>query len=254
MDRPKEAPACLELYNKLKYEILGADMQVAVVELDSGEFIQADAGCMLYKEGNIDMDLKMSGGWIGGLKRVFLGESFMLPVFKAGATGGKVAFTPPYPGKILELEINNSQIWQAQKDSFLFAYGNISINISFIKKFKVGFFGGEGFILEKFTGLGKVFINCGGLAIEKTLAEKETIQVDTGCVVAFEQTVDYDIKRVKNIKTAIFGGEGLFLSTLTGPGKIILQSLPWSRFQSVMAGEGKSTGILSGAGRILGGD
>ena len=237
----------------MKHEIIGSDMQVAVVELDTGEFVQADAGSMLYKEGAIDMDLRMPGGWVGGLKRMFLGESFMLPIFKSKAAGSKVAFAPPYPGKILELEVNGAKVWQAQKDSFLFAYGNISINISFIKKFKVGFFGGEGFILEKFTGSGKVFINCGGMAIEKTLSEKETIHVDTGCVVAFEETVDYDIKRVKNIKTAIFGGEGLFLSTLTGPGKVILQSLPWSRFLSVIAG-GKSTGPLSDIGKIFGGD
>lgn len=238
----------------MKCEILGDDMQVALVELNVGELIQADAGSMLYKEGSIDMDLRMPGGWVGGLKRVFLGESFMLPVFKAGPLGGKVAFAPPYPGKILELEIGDGKIWQAQKDSFLFAYGNISINISFIKKFRVGFFGGEGFILEKFTGLGKVFINCGGFALERTLADKETIQVDTGCIVAFEEGVNYDIKRVKNIKAAIFGGEGLFLSTLTGPGKVILQSLPWSRFQNVMAGGKGSTGPLSDMGRIFGGD
>lgn len=238
----------------MKYKILGDDMQVAVVELDVGEFVQADAGSMLYKEGNVEMDLRMPGGWVGGLKRMFVGESFMLPVFKAGELGGKVAFAPPYPGKILEIEIDDSKKWQAQKDSFLFACGNIAINISFIKKFRVGFFGGEGFILEKFTGLGKVFINCGGMAIEKTLAPKETIQVDTGCVVAFEETVDYDIKRVKNIKTALFGGEGLFLSTLTGPGKVILQSLPFSRFLRVLAGGGSSTGPLGDIGKIFGGD
>ena len=237
----------------MKYEITGSDMQIAVVELDSGEFVQADAGSMFYTEGNIDMDLRMPGGWVGGLKRMFVGESFMLPVFKAKTNGSKVAFAPPYPGKILTLEINGSKTWQAQKNSFLFAYGNVAINISFIRKFKVGFFGGEGYILEKFTGDGKVFINCGGMAVEKTLSEKETIQVDTGCVVAFEESVDYDIKRVKNIKTAIFGGEGLFLSTLTGPGKVILQSLPWSRFLNVIAGR-KSTGPLADVGKIFGGD
>ncbi len=237
----------------MRCEILGDDMQVAVVELDSGEFVQADAGSMLFKEGDIDMDLRMPGGWVGGLKRMFVGESFMLPIFRAKSDGSKVAFAPPYPGKILELEIDASKTWQAQKNSFLFASGNISINISFIKKFRVGFFGGEGFVLEKFTGVGKVFINCGGYAIEKILAEKETIQVDTGCVVAFQETVDYDLKRVKNIKTAIFGGEGLFLSTLTGPGRIILQSLPWSRFVRGITGGG-STGPLADVGRIFGGD
>ena len=238
----------------MKCEIIGNDMQIAVVELDIDEFVQAEAGSMFFIEGNVDMDLRMPGGWVGGLKRMFLGESFMLPVFKAKSAGSKAAFAPPYPGKILELDVTPDKVWLAQKNSFLFAYGNISINISFIRKFKVGFFGGEGFILEKFSGAGKVFINCGGLAVEKTLAEGETIQVDTGCIVAFEDSIKYDVKRIKSIKTAIFGGEGLFLSTLTGPGKIILQSMPWSRFQNVVSGGNGSKGLLSDAGKMLGGD
>ena len=238
----------------MKCEIIGNDMQTAIVELDTNEFVQADAGSMFFIEGNVDMDLRVPGGWVGGLKRMFLGESFMLPVFKSKANNSKVAFAPPYPGKIIELEITPDKIWQAQKKSFLFAHGNISINISFIRRFKVGFFGGEGFILEKFSGTGKVFINCGGLAIEKTLTENETIQVDTGCIVAFEDNIKYDVKRIKSIKTAIFGGEGLFLSTLTGPGKVILQSMPWSRFQNVMSGGNGDKGLLSNAGKIFGGD
>ena len=238
----------------MKYEILGSDMQVAVVELDENEFVQAEAGSMFFMEGKINMDLRMPGGWVGGLKRMFLGESFMLPVFKSNSTGSRIAFAPPYPGKIIELEVTPDKIWQAQKNSFLFAYGNISINISFIRKFKVGFFGGEGFILEKFLGNGKVFINCGGMAIEKTLAQDETIQVDTGCIVAFEDSIKYDVKRIKSIKAALLGGEGLFLSTLTGPGKIILQSMPWSRFQNVVSGGNGSKGLLSDAGKMLGGD
>ena len=238
----------------MRHEIIGDDMQVAIVEMETGEFVQADAGSMFFMEGNVDMDLRMPGGWVGGLKRMFVGESFMLPIFKAKSEKCKVAFAPPYPGKILELDIDNEKTWQAQKNSFLFALGNISINVSFIKKFKLGFFGGEGFILEKFTGFGKVFINCGGMAIEKTLAENETVQVDTGCIVAFEERVKYDIRRIKSIKTAIFGGEGLFLSTLTGPGKIVLQSLPWSRFQNVVSGGNGNKGILGDVGRVFGGD
>lgn len=238
----------------MKHEILGNDMQVAMVELEPGEFVQADAGSMFFMEGNVDMDLRMPGGWVGGLKRMFIGESFMLPVFKAKSEKCKIAFAPPYPGKIIELDVRNDNIWQAQKNSFLFAHGNVGINISFIKKFKAGFFGGEGFVLEKFTGTGKVFINCGGMAIEKILSEAETIQVDTGCIVAFENRVKYDVRFIKNIKTAIFGGEGLFLSTLTGPGKVILQSMPWSRFQSVVSGGNTRSGPLGDVGRILGGD
>ncbi len=244
----------MRIEKRMKYEILGSDMQVAVVELDSEEFVQADAGSMFFMEGTIDMDLRLPGGWVGGLKRLIVGESFMLPVFRSKAQGSKVAFSPPYPGKILVLDINNQTIWQAQKDSFLFAYGNVAINISFIKKFKVGFFGGEGFVLEKFTGSGKVFIHCGGMSIERTLNKDETIQVDTGCIVAFEETVKYDVKTVKNIKTAIFGGEGLFLSTLTGPGKVLLQSLPWSRIVSTISGGNMGKGPLGDVGKIFGGD
>ena len=238
----------------MKYEIIGSEMQIAVVELDTDEFVQAEAGSMFFMEGNVDMDLRMPGGWVGGLKRMFLGESFMLPVFKSRSVGSKVAFAPPYPGKIIELEVTPEKVWQAQKNSFLFAHGNISINISFIRKFKVGFFGGEGFVLEKFSGNGKVFINCGGFAIERTLAQDETVQVDTGCIVAFEDSIKYDVKRIKSIKTAIFGGEGLFLSTLTGPGKVILQSMPWSRFQNVLSGGNGDKGLFSNVGRIFGGD
>lgn len=238
----------------MKYEILGSEMQVAVVELSNEEFVQAEAGSMFFMEGDIEMDIKVPGGWVGGLKRMFVGESFVLPVFKAKKDGSKVSFAPPYPGKILELDVNSSNTWQAQKDSFLFAYGNISINIAFIKKFRVGFFGGEGFILEKFAGMGKVFVNCGGLAIEKTLSEGEVIQVDTGCIVAFQESVKYDVKAMKNIKTALFGGEGLFVSTLSGPGKVILQSLPWSRFKREVFGGENTKGPLSDVGRLLGGD
>lgn len=238
----------------MKHQILGTDMQIALVELEQEEFVQAEAGSMLYMEGNIDMDLRVPGGWVGGLKRMFVGESFVLPVFKAKSHGCKIAFAPSYPAKILELTVEPNKHWQAQKDSFLLAVGNIAINVAFVKKFRVGFFGGEGFVLEKFTGQGKVFINCGGVAIEKTLVEKETIYIDTGCVVAFEDTVTYDVKRIKSLKTAIFGGEGLFLSTLTGPGKIILQSLPFSRFRGAIFGASTSGGFFGDVGRIFGGE
>ena len=238
----------------MRYEIIGDDMQVAVVQLDQGEFVQADAGSMFFMEGNVEMDLRMPGGWVGGLKRMFVGESLMLPIFKSTFSGSKVAFAPSYPAKILELEVSKEKSWQAQKRSFLFSIGAISINVSFVKKFRVGFFGGEGFVLEKFTGDGKVFINCGGIAIVKDLEAGETVQLDTGCLVAFEETVKYDIKRIKNIKAALFGGEGLFISTLTGPGKVILQSLPFSRFANAIFTGNSSSGPLADIGRVFGGD
>ncbi len=238
----------------MKHEILGSEMQSVVVELDTDEFVQAETGSMFFMEGDIEMDIRVPGGWVGGLKRMFLGESFVLPVFKSKKQGSKVAFAPPYPGKILEIDVSSDKVWQAQKNSFLFAHGNISINLAFVRKFKIGFFGGEGFVLQKFTGNGKVFLNCGGLAIERTLDHGETVSIDTGCVVAFEDSVSYDVKGMRNIKTAVFGGEGLFVSTLTGPGKIILQSLPWSRFTREIFGGGNTKGPLSDVGHLFGGD
>lgn len=237
----------------MKYEILGDDLQACILDLDPGEFVQAESGTMFFIEGNISMDSRVPGGWVGGLKRMFLGESFVMPIFKAKETSGRVAFAAPFPGKILELEVQEGKIWQAQKNSFLFAYGDVKINISLVKKFKAGFFGGEGFILQKFTGNGKVFIHCGGLAYEKTLAPNETVKIDSGCVVAFEETVTYDVQAVQNLKTAFFGGEGLFLTTLTGPGKIILQSLPLSRLRTVLFTGGSKSGVLSDVGNVLGG-
>ncbi len=238
----------------MKYEILGSEMQVVTLDLNSGEYVQAEAGSMFYIDGDIDIDIRVPGGWVGGLKRMFVGESFVLPVFKSKKDSSKVSFAPSYPGKIIGIDVNNTSTWLAQKNSFLCAYGSISINIAFVKKFKVGFFGGEGFILEKFTGNGKVFVHCGGLAIERTLLANETIQVDTGCIVAFEDTVNYDVKSMKNIKTALFSGEGLFLSTLTGPGKVILQSLPFSRFRSEIFGMDSSKNPLGDIGKVFGGD
>lgn len=237
----------------MKYEVIGDDMQTAIVSMDSGEFVQADAGSMFFMEGNVEMDLRMPGGWVGGLKRMFVGESFMLPIFKAKSNDCRVAFAPSYPAKILEIEVGEGKNWQAQKRSFLFSIGAVSINVSFVKKFRIGFFGGEGFVLEKFTGNGKVFLNCGGIPIHKELFENQTILVDTGCLVAFEESVNYDIKIVRNLKTAFFGGEGLFLTELKGPGKVILQSLPFSRFANIITG-GPSRGPLSDVGRIFGGD
>lgn len=239
----------------MKCQIKGDDFQIAEVELDVDEFVQSEAGSMLYIDGDIEMDVRVPGGWVGGLKRIFVGESLVLPVFKSKKNSSKVVFAPSFPAKIIELNISENLSWQAQKSSFLFAHGNVAINISFVKKFRVGVFGGEGFILEKFTGNGKVFINCGGLAIERILAPDETVLIDSGCVVAFEESVTYDVKRLQSFKTALFGGEGLFMSTLTGPGKIIIQSLPFSRFRnSIFTGANSNSGPLSEFGRIFGGD
>lgn len=238
----------------MKTEITGDDVQVALIDLSNGEFIQAEAGSLFFMEGDVDMDIRSPGGWVGGLKRMFVGESFMLPIFKAKSDNCKVALSPPYPGKIVELDIENDKTWKAQKSSFLFAKGNVKINVAFVKKFGAGIFGGEGFVLQEYKGDGKVFIHCGGLAIEKTLKENETVQIDTGCIAAFEETINYDVKRIKNIKSMIFGGEGLFLSTLTGPGKIILQSLPFSRFREVLFTGAANTNPLGSLGTVLGGD
>jgi len=208
------------------------------------------------------------GGFMGALlgagKRLLVGESLFMTVFQNQGQGKrKAAFAAPYPGRIVP--VNLSQLGGellAQKDSFLIAAKGVSIGIAFTKRFGAGLFGGEGFILERLQGDGWAFIHAGGMLEERTLAPGETLRVDTGCIVAFQPTVDYDIQFVGGLKTALFGGEGLFFATLRGPGRVWLQSLPFSRLASRIYAAAPQTGrggreegsILGGLGNLLDGD
>ena len=257
--------------DEIDYEIYGSEMQYVEVELDPGEAAIGEAGVMMYMQDGIQMDTvfgdgsQQTGGFMGKLlgagKRLLTGESLFTTVFHNEGSGKRrVAFAAPYPGKIVPVhltEIGGTLI--CQKDSFLCAAKGVSLGIAFQKKIGTGLFGGEGFIMQKLDGDGMAFIHAGGTLHERTLSPGETIRVDTGCVVAFQPSVDFDIQFVGKIKSAIFGGEGLFFATLRGPGKVWLQSLPLSRLanrivMSAPASGGRSAeqGSLLGAG-VLGG-
>ena len=223
------------------YEIFGSEMQYVEVELDPGEAAIGEAGVMMYMQDGIQMDTifgdgaQPQGGFFGKLmgagKRLLTGESLFTTVYHNESSGKRrVAFAAPYPGKIVPVDLSQlGGTLICQKDSFLAAAKGVSLGIAFQKKIGVGLFGGEGFIMQKLDGDGMAFIHAGGTLLEKTLAPGETLRVDTGCVVAFQPSVDFDIQYAGKVKTALFGGEGLFFATLSGPGKVWLQSLPLSR-------------------------
>lgn len=245
----------------IDYQIHGNDMQIVEIELDPGEGVRAEAGAMMFMEDGIEMETAASGGLMGGLKRMVTGESFFITSFTHQGQGkGHVAFGAPYPGKIVPLDLGTlGGSFLCQRDSFLCAAQGIEIEVAFTRKFGAGLFGGEGFILQKLTGSGLAFVHAGGTVIERDLAAGETLRVDTGCLVAFAPSVGYDIKMMSGFKNALFGGEGLFLATLTGPGKVYLQGLPLSRMADriVSASGGADRGEERGGGivgKLLGGD
>lgn len=215
----------------IDYKIFGDDLQLVEIELDPGEAVRAEAGTMTYMETGIEMQTGTGGGLLKGLKRMVTGESFFITSFlNQGQDRSRVAFAAPYPGKVIPLDLSTlGGRFLCQKDSFLCAAQGIEIEIAFTKRLGAGLFGGEGFILQRLEGDGLAFVHAGGTIIEKDLAAGELLRVDTGCLVAFALSVDYDIQFVGGFKNALFGGEGLFLAHLTGPGKVYLQSLPLSR-------------------------
>jgi uncharacterized protein (TIGR00266 family) len=223
----------------LEYTIQGDNLQVARVRLKPGQEVYAEAGKMVYKTANVAWDTRMTGGTLGGkllgaLRRTVTGESLFVTYFRANGAG-EVGFAGSYPGKIEAFDLAAGQSILAQRDGFLFAQPTVQLNVALVKKLGAGFFGGEGFILEKLTGPGMVFIHAGGDFIDFTLAPGESLQIETGCIVAFDESVDYDIQFVGGIKTAIFGGEGLFLATMTGPGRVIVQSMTINKLRRELA-------------------
>jgi uncharacterized protein (TIGR00266 family) len=214
----------------ITHEILGDDMQAIVMTLGPGDVVRAEAGALMYLTDGVEMDAKMDGGLLGGLKRKLLaGESLFITYFKGTTAGSRVAFAGPYPGKIIHITLGGQQPVLCQRDAFLCATGEVDFTIAFTKRLGAGFFGGEGFILQKMEGRGDLFIHSGGTIVPFELKPGERLRVDTGCLVAFDGSVDYDITRVGGIKTSLFGGEGLFFASLTGPGRVWLQTLPFSR-------------------------
>ena len=219
----------------LKYDIEGHNLQIARVHLQTGQEIFAEAGKMVYKSVNVDWQTRMTGQslgdkLIGALKRKLTGESLFFTYFRANADG-EVGFAGHYPGKIQVFDLAPAQTMMVQRDGFLFAQATVSFDIALVRKLGAGLLGGEGFILQKLTGPGAVFVHAGGDHVDFNLAPGEVLQVQTGHLVAFDPTVDYDIQMVGSIRTAFFGGEGLFLATLTGPGRVILQSMTLERLR-----------------------
>lgn len=249
--------------HEVDYEIFGDDMQIVEVELDPSEVVIAEAGAMNYMEDGIEFEARMGDGSkpVGGLfdsllhvgKRVLTGESiFMTHFTNAGHGKKRVAFAAPYPGKIIPLDMATmGQELICQKDAFLCAAYGTSVDIAFQKRLGTGFFGGEGFILQRLRGDGKAFVHVGGTVIKKEL-RGETLRVDTGCLAAFTSGIEYDIERAGNLKSMVFGGEGLFLATLKGTGTVYLQSLPFSRLANRVM-QAASVGGSKGEGSVLGG-
>jgi uncharacterized protein (TIGR00266 family) len=223
----------------LDYTIQGDNLQVVRVRLKAGQEIYAEAGKMVYKTANVSWETRMSGDslgqkLLGALKRTVMGESLFLTYFRSSGDG-EVGFAGNYPGRIQAFDLAPGQSVLAQRDSFIMAQRSVQLNVAFVKRLGAGFFGGEGFVLEKLTGPGQVFIHGGGDFIEFTLNAGESLQVDTGCIVAFDEGVSYDIQLAGGIKTALFGGEGLFLATLTGPGRVIVQSMTLEKLRRELA-------------------
>lgn len=245
----------------IDYKIHGDDMQLIEIELDPDEGVRAEAGAMIFLGEGINMQTSTNGGLFKGLKRIVTGESFFITSFiNNSQQKSQVAFGAPFPGKIIPLDLQElGGEFLCQKDAFLCAAKGIEIEIAFTKKIGAGLFGGEGFILQKLTGDGMAFVHAGGTVISKELSAGESLKVDTGCLVAFSPTVDYDIKFIGGFKNALFGGEGIFLAQLTGPGKVYLQSLPFSRLADRIYAaarfqdKGEEKGIGGIGGNILGG-
>src|SRR4051812_16567845 len=251
----------------IDYKIYGDDMQFVEVELDPGETVIAEAGGLMMMEDGIGMETIFGGGASGGGsglmgklfsagKRVLTGESLFMTTFTNQGQGKKhVSFASPYPGKIIPMDLSElgGKII-CQKDAFLAAAKGVSVGIEFQKKLGTGFFGGEGFIMQKLEGDGMAFVHAGGTIQKKELQEGETLRVDTGCLVAMTSDISYSIEMVKGVKTALFGGEGLFLATMQGPGAVWIQSLPFSRLASrVFAAAPQGGGKSADEGSITGG-
>ncbi len=266
------APAATERRSdEIDYKIIGAEMQYVEIELDPGESTIAEAGSMMYKDPSVEMQTifgdgsQPTGGFMDKLlsagKRVLTGEGLFMTVFSHTGQGkGKVAFAAPYPGNILAMHLTEyGGTLVCQKDSFLAAAKGVSVGIFFQRKILTGLFGGEGFIMQRLDGDGLVFVHAGGTVVERQLGPGEVLHVDTGCIVAMQPSVQFDIQQVGGIKSMLFGGEGVFFARLQGPGKIWLQSLPFSRLAGrMLAGavrRGKEEGsILGPLGGLLDGD
>jgi len=254
----------------MQHQIIGDDIQAVILNLSPGQAVRAEAGAMLYMTDSIDMNTTVGtgseGGLMGalmtGLKRAVSGDSFFITTFTAQGQPGQVAFTGSYPGKIMPVNLAETGTLLCQRDSYLCSDTHVDINVAFTQKIGAGFFGGEGFILQKLSGAGTAFIHAGGGIVPYELQAGQSLRIDTGCLVAMSESVTYDIRMAKGVKNMLFGGEGLFFAHLQGPGKVWLQILPFSRLANrVIAASNlgggvngeQSRGLAGIGGDILGG-
>jgi len=244
----------------LDYSIEGDNLQVIRCKLKPGQELFAEAGSMIYKTSNVSWETRMKGSGIGSkiwgaVKRKLMGESLFMTYFRSSGNG-EVGFAGSYPGRVEAFDLKPGQSIIVQRDSFVCAQTTVELNIALVKKLGAGFFGGEGFILQKLTGPGLAFIHGGGDFVNFQLGPGETLQVDTGCIVAFDEGVNYDIQFVGSIKTGLFGGEGLFLATLTGPGRVIVQSMTLEKMRRELGAfsstRSDSSGPLGAIGSVFG--
>nr|WP_272932513.1 TIGR00266 family protein [Sulfidibacter corallicola] len=252
--------------HEVDYEVFGTEMQFVEVELDPGETVIAEAGAMMYMQDGIEMETRFGDGsepdkgFMGkmfeGIKRKATGESLFMTWFTNKGQGKKrVAFGAPYPGKIIPLDLQKlGGRFICQKDAFLAAAMGTKVGIALQRKIGTGLFGGEGFIMQSLDGDGMAFVHAGGTIVERELGPGEMLRVDTGCIVGYTPTVNYDIQMVKGFKSMLFGGEGLVFATVTGPGHVWLQSLPFSRLADrIYAAAPQTGGRSQGEGSVLGG-
>ena len=264
MPNPWQHSRSTGIADDIDFEIKGHELQFVEIELDPGESAVAEAGAMVWKDAAIGMTTVFgdgggqSGGFMGALigagKRLLTGESLFTTVYTHNGGGkARVAFGAPTPGHILPLKLDSiGGTLICQKDAFLAAAKGVSIGIAFQRKVMTGLFGGEGFIMQKLEGDGWVFVQMGGTVIERTLAPGEVLHVDTGCVAAFTPSVNFDLESVGGVKSMLFGGEGVFFARLTGPGKVWIQSLPFSRLAGRMMQAAMGRGQTRGEGSVLG--
>jgi len=246
----------------LKYELSGTTLQVVTIQLEQGQRIYSESGGMSWMSGNIEMETHSGGGLGRMLKRAVAGESLFITDFFVPGGNGIVAFASEFPGKIIPLDLNAGQEMIVQKDAFMCAEKSVDIDMHFRKRLGTGFFGGEGFILQKLTGPGLAFVELDGEVVEYDLEAGQLLKVDTGHVAMFEPSVDFDVTMLKGFRNILFGGEGLFLATLRGPGKVYLQTMPMMKlarkilqfFPQTKGGKGGSSGGMNiDLGSILGG-
>lgn len=243
----------------LKYDIEGDNLEIVRVHLKPNQELIAEAGKMVYKTPNVNWQTQMTGKGIGdklfgALKRKLTGESLFVTHFRTSGGEGEVGFAGDFPGRIQAFDLQAGQSVLCQRDGFIMAEASVKLDIAFTKKIGAGLFGGEGFILQKLSGPGMAFIHAGGDFVHFDLKQGETLQVDTGCIVAFDESVSYDVQFAGGIATSIFGGEGLFLATLTGPGKAIVQTMTLSKLRRELGGglgAQKGGGESHGLGTVL---